>query len=210
MRIFLFVLLVAGALQGAAQEFCAVRVVVTSPKGAPLWVPVKLYDPAGKLVKSLFTDSASGVAELCDFGFGEHSIRVGQGGCSEMVIPSVVLCYGATATYRVILNGCPCAGFTASGCQPYLRIASDDGVPLKGATVNWSESGRAWKTDVYGRVKPIIPIGVKGTLRITAPNYQPAIVPLDCRPGSLERFKEFEVKMAPLRAKAPAAQPAQR
>src|SRR4051812_7349324 len=131
-------------------DFCAVRVMLTDKDGRSASALVELRDAAGRVVQRSTADN--GVAEFCDFDFGEHSIKIGGTTCAELIIPQVRFVFGSTHVYRAYVN--ECAGWDVilrGGCHIYFRVDSSRGEKLPGVAVVSQPSGIKAITDSYGR-----------------------------------------------------------
>ena len=129
-----FLLIALSARSGRASEFCAVTVAVTDEQGRfANSVPVELHDPEGKTVKRF--DQGGGEVKFCDFGFGEHSILVGNDVPGSIVIRRVSLVYGVEQRFHVIAPN-RIERFSLSKealCTVYLRVSSSGATPISNA-----------------------------------------------------------------------------
>jgi len=147
-RIALLVL--ANGVAAVGSDFCAVRVMLTSKDGSLASALVELRDDTGRVVQRSMADG--GVAEFCDFDFGEHSIKIGGTTCAELIIPHVGVVFGSTQVFRAYVN--ECSGWELSiprGCRTYFRVSTSDGEKLSGVTVVSQPAGSKTITDAYGR-----------------------------------------------------------
>src|SRR5580704_1285030 len=78
----------------SADGFCAANVFVTDTSRNPVQTTVRLIDPGGKVIES-HTTSVDGSAEFCDFGFGDHTIQIGEA-CGFVSITDVRVHYSQT------------------------------------------------------------------------------------------------------------------
>src|SRR5689334_20241327 len=86
LRIMALVVLL-GCSVGFASDFCAITITVVSPGGEVTQYPfpVTLRDSSDKVVEEAVLQN--GKASFCDFGFGDHSLVVGEEmGCSPIII----------------------------------------------------------------------------------------------------------------------------
>src|SRR5579884_2609255 len=204
-KLFIFCGVVAQTLTAkasAANDFCAVHIVVVNNQEMPVETAVQLIDPSGTVVKS--TRSVRGIAEFCDFGFGFHAIRVGDE-CSSMRITKVRVLYGETKQYSAVYN-CPRKpgdpyqktgtyndelglrtiatpdGGLVLACLVYFRISSETG-PLGSAEIMRSSvAGDApIKADRYGRAAFKMASQSKERVAVSAPGYETESIEVSCR-----------------------------
>src|SRR5260370_549074 len=69
----------------AAEGFCGLSVGLLSSDGSPARLtPVRLVDPSGKTV---YDEQVEGPTfQICDFGFGPHTLIIGYGFCYPVTI----------------------------------------------------------------------------------------------------------------------------
>lgn len=162
---FLLVLPLLLALRLSATDFCAVEVHVISPTGEPARAPVALVDPEGRVLDVV----VSNTARFCDFGFGEHSLRIGRADCGLTTLHNIRLKYGEAQTYTVVRNECPIMGDglpLGNFCSAYLRISSEMGQQLGGAWAAIEGERDKHQADQYGRIIIAVPLGPGKEVRV--------------------------------------------
>jgi hypothetical protein len=161
-----------------AEDFCAVTLNVTKWDGSPSGAWIELLDPAGKIVrKESFTESAH---QICDFGFGPHTLRVGTNSCLPVAISNIRVVFGFPLNLHVRLDGCGYQEQMRNACLLYLRIVDEFGKPIP--EVGFSPIlvlNIPQRTDSYGRYQSLF----KGNhdTTFTKPGYESATVHLQCR-----------------------------
>ena len=191
-------ILTVAALMGASMsthaEFCAVQLSVTYPDNQPIVLGrAELLDSTGRIISA--GDVRSGHGEFCDFGFGEHSIRVSSDLTLPVVIHGVRLHYGNTQTLRVVLNQNPdhkgdVAPSSGNACSAYARITSVDGKSLSGVKVTYA--GFTSVSDSFGRVVFLIPLNKFASFRFAKAGMQDRELTLSCSEPS-ERFERVVI-----------------
>jgi hypothetical protein len=190
-----------------AEDFCAVQVHVSDQAGNAARTQVQLFDAAENLVQGATTRDGS--VEFCDFGFGTHTIRVGENGCFT-TITSVRLVYSVPQDYRIV-HGCPApadAPRTISGsfpndalgsrvlwtgekyvpaCRVYLRISSESGKKVGEAVATGEGLPNPISADVYGRIFFYMQSKSVTKISISAPGYAGESFNIDCRGDYTER-----------------------
>ena len=170
------------ALPIVAADFCAVKVSVVDQAAKPVATAIQLIDPSGRVVERVY--ARTGEAEFCDFGFGPHSIRVGDERCGGVTLDRIGLRRGQTQRFNVILQDCTIAidgGRCPLSCEIYLRVSSDNGEKLKESEVSIEGNPLIIHVDSYGRIWLSILKGSSENLRITAPGYQEKTLHLFCK-----------------------------
>jgi hypothetical protein len=181
-KISLVLLLSAFAQHLRAADFCAVRVTISTPYSAPASTPVALIDADSHIVKKF--DSINGVAEFCDFGFGEYSIRVGSDQCGQVTLGHIQLVYGLPQHFSVVLNPCLMGadgGRYPPSCLVYFRVASSEGTGLGSAFITVAGDTRQFKADQYGRIFTGLRNGSSKDFTISADGFEDQIVPVSCK-----------------------------
>lgn len=178
------------ALTGNCADFCAVRLSVTLPNGNRVSSGhVELIDPLGNVVRR--TDFVDGHAELCDFGFGLHSIRVSKDGFLPVVISGIRLVYQEAQELRIVLNAGHNVGTGISAgiaCMAYVRVMGTEGAPLTG--VRATNQGFVYESDSYGRMGLLVPLKSFADFRFEKAGFQARTISLGCgdlTSGQLER-----------------------
>jgi hypothetical protein len=189
--IWLFLITVSSAW--SADDFCAVTVNVVDPMGEPISVPVELAAVGGRVIdKQLAHD---GVARFCDFGFGDHTIRVGED-CGFVTLNRIRLVYQHPQWFRVVLNYCTIGGdggvFPPS-CLVYIRVSSQAGAKLSGAEASLEGGQHIVPADRYGRLYFAIRQGASYAYKVSAAGYADHVVRLSCEnPTRIERAVELQ------------------
>ena len=170
------------------RAFCALRGTVEYFNGTPAEsVPVKLLDHSRKLVSQ--TTTAGGTFEFCDFGFGEHSIEVGEG-CGTTLITGVRLVYDQTQRFRVVFNFCLGEHVSGTGCRMYIRVVDGKRQPIGGVRIPMS-----WRSDivsdVYGRMAIGVSMGRSASITLQKEGYKTHVVETRC----LGKDSEIEVQL---------------
>jgi hypothetical protein len=192
-----------------AGDFCAVKVSITDQSGRPVQAPTQLLDADGKIVER--TESVGGLIEFCDFGFGTHTIRIGEN-CGLVTITDVRLVYGQPRQYSVVY-GCPPPpgalrtvsgtimddmpmsavrtddGAYVTACSVYLRISSGNGTKIEGAeALGGLGVPSPVRTDRYGRAFFYVASNSTRTIAISASGYAQESIDFPCkRQESIER-----------------------
>jgi hypothetical protein len=170
------------ALPLSGSEFCAVKVRVIDPVGELVSVPVDLVGSDGRVIES--TRTVNGEAEFCDFGFGEHTIRVAEGQCGFVTLNRIRLVYAIAQRFDVILNPCFIGAETMRyppSCLVYIRVSSDNGKKLINAEAVVQGNKRTYHTDIYGRLFLAAPNGASTVFEIRAAGYIDKTVPISCQ-----------------------------
>lgn len=133
-----------------AQDYCALIVDLQSANGSPAKsVPVRLYDPQGKLV--LDELSSGPRVRVCDFGFGPHSLQIGYNHCFPTTFPNLRLRLGRPISLSVRLQRCEPDTWEGS-CSLYLRISDGADRPLEGVAL-LIDRKTVGLSDPFGRVE---------------------------------------------------------
>jgi len=117
-----------------AGDLCAVTISVAAETSQPVSAPAELIDSVERIVSS--TRIVNGIAEFCDFGFGEHTIHIGGDSCGSITLHHVHLVSGVAQKFRVVLDNClngAEGGRYPPSCLVYLRVASESGTKLGAA-----------------------------------------------------------------------------
>jgi hypothetical protein len=160
-----------------AQDFCALTVDLQRFDGQPASrTPVMLKDSSGKVV---FEDPVAGPkVEICDFGFGRHTLVVG--GCYTTEIPDLVLRLGHPVHLTVRKNECP-AEVWRSTCSVYLRIRDQSGTGIGDVDLIWDPAGGPrGRSDRYGRVESFLPLKTSGVAVLYKRGYSTERIELRC------------------------------
>ena len=160
-----------------AQDFCALTVDLQKFDGQPASrTPVVLKDSLGKVV---FEDSVAGPkVEICDFGFGRHTLIVG--GCYTTEISNLVLRLGHEVHLTVKKNKCP-AEVSRTTCLVYLRVRAKADMGLSDVSLSWEpDAGPPGRTDRFGRVESFLPLTASRVLVLAKPGYNTERIELRC------------------------------
>jgi hypothetical protein len=194
----------------AAADFCAAKVFVVDGSGKPVQTSARLIDPSGKVVESHATSDGS--AEFCDFGFGDHTIRIGDD--CVVTITDVRVHYGQQHNYSAIYN-CPrrpgdssiISGLLLDGdgwvqlmlaedggfvkaCSVYLRISSEDGTKLAEAEVTGGTTyPNPIVADRFGRMFFAIPRNSTQRIAISALGYSGESIDVTCEERAVALHK---------------------
>jgi hypothetical protein len=165
----------------SAQEFCAVKVrALNSDDWQPLrWkLPVLLLNNEGDVVAR--TTLTQGKAQFCDFGFGTHSILIGdERDCGSVEIKNIRFRWQQPQIFTAIIERCPSEGDGGmSGCLIYFRVKDPSGRSIPYPTA------RRDHELVRGTKQGLIPTGllsgVTGKFIIEASGFVSEAVTLDC------------------------------
>ncbi len=120
------VVVCSNAKAAPAEDFCAVTLHVTSFDSGPitsLWV--EILDSSANVVRREQMHGAT--FQICDFGFGPHTIRVGTNECLPVSISNVRLVFGSPLSLSVFLNSCGYRDTMRNACFAYLRVTDEHG-----------------------------------------------------------------------------------
>lgn len=133
---------------GRAQDACLLTADIILDDGRPIVsTHIELTDPSGKIVLQRQTSSR---LEICDFGFGPHTLRVGTNERYPVTISSLIANPSYPIRLKIILNSGPQASSGSNFCEVYFRVFDEDGSPVANASV--IAGNRAGSTDIYGRI----------------------------------------------------------
>jgi hypothetical protein len=170
----------------SAAEFCALSIRIITPEGRPARLtPVKLLDPSGKVIFDEQVETSE--VQICDFGFGAHTLVVGYRYCHPVSISGLVLHLDEPLRLTVQLNQCS-NDVWRDGCLVYLRIRDPSGSPVENATLV-SSSVVPSSSDRFGRVTGNILKG-NSSVVLKKAGYVELRIPLAC-PASEEIDKEI-------------------
>ncbi len=178
---------------------CLVKVKVMGTDGTPFrHALVEVVDSAGHVV--LTTRSTDGVAELCDAGFGEYSVRVMGTSCLPTVISRVWFRPGNPLDLVAVVNSCEYIRDNHSACEAYFRVQTAEGKPIAfpravSPVTNWNVVG-----DRYGRITFPLRMGREVTIRLEAPGFAPQPATIRCE--SVEEI-ERRVVLGPAQSTSP-------
>jgi hypothetical protein len=173
-------LLLAGLMASAlnAADDCALKVNVIDASGAPVRSAfVDLHDSKGNLVVQ--TMAKDGWAEICDFGFGEHSLIIGKNSPFHITVSRISFTPGFPQTIKVVTNESTGFPHNSTGCPAYLRIADDSGRGVSGGTIKPSRQF-VQTADRFGRVLLFLGRGKIVPVEVSADGYDSTTVSISC------------------------------
>ena len=181
MRCILLALVCVFPVRLLANDFCAVTVNIVNHAGQPAAARIRLVDPQGKIVRDFRAD---GHAELCDFGFGEHTIEIGNPNCQFITLHRIRLIYNVPRYFTVVWDGCM-SGIEAMtlppSCIAYFRVSAMSGRPFgsTGFDEEWFQTRcrRCLRSYFYGDPE----CGHTEDITISAPGYTPKTLHVACR-----------------------------
>lgn len=162
----------------AAETFCAVRIEVKTDSGRAVSnVPAYLFGPGGAPVET--SEVRAGKVEFCDFGFGKHSIQIGDTNCGATVVKNVEIEYRRELKLFVILNSCNVGGDTlANACFIYVRVRDAQGNKIGSVQiVNGSNPKMA---DEFGRAEIAVRQGESRKVTFVRDDFVPEVVEFSC------------------------------
>lgn len=177
----------------AQANVCALEVHVvgrdSTPKDA---VKVHLRDPKGQVVDEATT--INGIASFCDFGFGPHSLSVGDADCMPIIVKNIRIDFEATQSIRVLDNECRGGDGGTNACHIRFRIRdSRNSTPIERASVVVGEALR-WHSDKYGRVTVGVLQGRTNTFKIEASGYEDLSLQFGCTRAGLNTDQDILLK----------------
>lgn len=193
--LLLFAGLQASQVNPIQDDRCAVTVEVLQIGGlvADRLVPVYLLDSAGKVV--LETTNRGGKARFCDFGFGRHTIQVGEADrCGAAKILNVVFDHKSEQRFQAVLNSCAGEGiqFILGGCPLELRVVNESGQPVPHPIAR--REGFAQQGTRTGYIPFSIPDRTTATVRVSAEGYEDGSIVREC--PRLKLYQEVVVLKA--------------
>ena len=145
-------------------------------------------------------DVIGGKVEFCDFGFGDHSVRVrtSDSECAATRIENIRAEYGVTQKFSVIQNTCVREGDNVSnGCFTYVRVVSADDLPLKGVLITAPSRWSSSMTDSYGRAEVAVHVGSANDFTFSMPGFKSKTLHLAC-PSVGAGQRESLVRLPPI------------
>ncbi len=195
MRLSILILVLMSVPRLAAGDFCAVKVHVVDSLGRPASATARLAGADGRVAE--VARVVSGEVAFCDFGFGEHTIQIGEG-CGSVTLNGIRLVHGIAQQFDVLLNACLTGGdggVYPPGCLLYVRVSSGDGSKLAQAEAVDSVGITTFHADSFGRLFIGLNSGTSEILRIGAPGYRPEAVNASCRETeTIERGVQLQRK----------------
>lgn len=170
--------LLAPLSPAADTTFCAVNVKVSLADGLPInHTRIELVDASGEVV---LREDVGPNFQICDFGFGPHTLRVGTNECLPVSISNLRVLKGRPLHLNVMLQPCFYGDVTRSDCLIYFRTIDSRhrAVPEVDFTPRLN-SDQPTRTDSFGRWQGLF----RGTIdvKFTKPGYEPVSVPIHCR-----------------------------
>jgi len=161
----LFAVLLFASILGASE--CALTVHFIRPDSTPAsGTYVRFIDPSGQ---ELFAGTVDFVFRMCDFGFGEHLLKVGENSCYPTTISRIRYFPGRPILLRVSVQQCTGVNRVVMGCDVYLRIHNQEGEGIPGAQVAFYDRNMA--ADEFGRIMLGLPRRSVTEITVAAPNY---------------------------------------
>ncbi len=165
-----------------ADDTCALTVQVITADGLryPSPMPVTLLDTSGRTIERRST--VAGTVEFCDFGFGDHTVLVGDDQqCGSLYIRHIRFFLGQPPEkFKVVAPVCKGGATGGINCGVYLRISNSDGEKVPGAEL-WLHGALLHKADNFGRILLAMRNGQTEKYSVVAPNHASAEVSLTCR-----------------------------
>ncbi len=160
-----------------ADDFCALTVNIVGWDGAPnnrTWI--ELLDPTGKVELREMAEGPS--VKICDFGFGEHTLRVGANECFPVAISGLRVVFGSPISLKVVQNACSYRNMR-NACLGYFRIVDIDGKPIANVGFSPGLTLAPPQTDSHGRWQGLF----KGShdLTFTKTGFEPERAHVECR-----------------------------
>lgn len=180
------------SIAGAA-EFCALRVEVQQPNGKPArLIPVVLRGPAGDVVFDERIDQSP--FEICDFGYGMHSLQVGYSFCYPTTIGNLRMRLGDPIRLTIRLNECP-PDVIHGRCDMNLKVKNKiSGKGIGGVRVVGRQPVPiAGTTDSYGRVQLFFQVSGELEIDFSADGFEPLRHLIPCK-----GLEEREIFLKPL------------
>lgn len=179
----------AGSAARASGEFCAIKVHVTDTSGAGLTLPLALSNSEGKVVALSRTQDGQG--EICDVGFGTHTLTIGRyEACHPVAIEGIRITGLQPLVFRVSLPFCMTSGDRVYvACFAHIRVADQTGKPIPAAKIDMDAHPGSIIADSYGRAMTHIDRDRLIRVRVTARGYSAAETAIDCmKPVVVEKL----------------------
>lgn len=158
MRISFFVVMLFCSINGFAFESCLLRLEFVDANGRPdLGLEIELRDSGGKSLTRFI--ATKGSANICDYPFGLHSLKLAHPGCFELLVYGIGKDYPREEIRRIITPDCSVSQASGAGgnaCSLLLRITkSNQDLPFPAAKVYFDgiEQG---ESDSYGRFDALV------------------------------------------------------
>jgi hypothetical protein len=168
----------ASVTSAQAEDFCAVTLNVVGADRMPIsstWI--ELDDPAGNVVRKEIMMGPT--LQICDFGFGPHTLRVGTNECLPVTISNLRVVVGSPVELNVMLNLCGYREIMRNACLLYFRVVDEGGhsIPDVGFSPRIAAE-RQPKTDSYGRYQ--ILFRGKQDITFAKQGFSPRTVSVQC------------------------------
>lgn len=144
-RLILLALLISSDIFAA--DFCALKAKILDDRGNPIMrTVIELVDPTGAIV---LRKSTASELEICDFGFGLHTLRIGPNEDYPVSISNLEALpeYPIALTITLTRPGRYIKG--TNYCEVYFRVVDEKSQPVAEATVGYA--GITSAADSYGR-----------------------------------------------------------
>jgi hypothetical protein len=162
----------------SAQDFCAVTATISDSAGRPIYRTwVQLEDSEGRVV---FRTQSGPLLEICDFGFGPHTLRVGTNTCLPVAISNLTVTLGYPIRLAVVLNSCPLYPVPGNYCPAMLRVVARNGNPIGGVLIHAGFLKAPIVADGYGRADLRISRGTSQEITISHPDFRSKTLRLTC------------------------------
>ena len=172
----------------SSRHFCALTLSVALADGSPVSsAKTELLDPNGTIVQRALI--RGGYAEFCDFGFGDHSIRVYDEQHLPVTVTGIRLRYGHEQAIKVVLNSPVDVGSDmaiGNVCRAYARVTSIDGKPI--ASARAVVKAETYHADAFGRILLLVPLKQFASFRFEALGFDTRDVVFSCS-GPEERIE---------------------
>lgn len=160
---------------GRSADFCAVRVHVVDSKGIPVtrsWI--ELENSRGVAVRREIVVGPD--FDVCDFGFGPHTLRIGTNECLPVAISNLKVVFGHPVSLVAVINGCSYRNMR-SACLAYFRVSDASGAPVGGAVLS-RQGAPDVQTDSFGRWQGLF--DGSRDVTFTKTGFEPVIVHVGC------------------------------
>jgi hypothetical protein len=188
--------LTSASRETLAADFCAVHVRVVNPNGYPInntWIELK--DPSGRVVRR---EHVGPEFEICDFGFGPHTLTVGTNECLPMSISNLRVVIGRPLSLKVMMNDCGYRHDMRSACFVYFRTVGVDGRPIGGVEFSHRAREEPPATDSFGRRQTLL--SGRRDVTFTKIGYAPTTVRVECK-----EHEQLDIEVVMKRLREPEA-----
>jgi hypothetical protein len=167
-----------------AQGKCSLIVQVVDPAGRPRQAKVTVTESQGRKVEA--SGNAAEGYRFCDLGSLPVTVRVGEGGCSEVIVREVVLPWGETRNLKVFYDPWPCdrTSPTVPFCRVLYRFTDEQNRWVQGVTFSPLPSGvDSPQSDEYGRLMVRPRFGTELRMSSRKEGYADQPIQFSCKPG---------------------------